>query len=378
MRRRGRSRRSCGSSATRSSSASTRSAAARGPGRSRSAPRCCHATAGSTASATRRCSPRATASGCSTASPRWCATWGVGHATQVECDELGMAAAQRLACQPGDRPAVGRPRRGDRRRQLGLRLAVRRPRRAGDQGRRPLPRRRRRQHPRQGQPRPGDARRTPSTTRPGRSTRTRATPARPTSPPCRRGGRRRSTAARGCSWTTTCRGPGIQRYHRPQPDAPPSLFDDVADDAVVSRRRSRGRRRGRRRGRSADSMPTDSRRRLSGTSSGEPAAEAWVIAAGCSIRLSTAPSDSASVNTRGRRGDPLGGLGAAAHGEADHPAEVATSASPRRRGRDGRGAAGRAPARRPGGGRSRSTTARALLQWRSMRTASVLTPRSTR
>ena len=27
----------------------------------------------------------------------WCATWGVGHATQVECDELGMAAAQRLA-----------------------------------------------------------------------------------------------------------------------------------------------------------------------------------------------------------------------------------------------------------------------------------------
>jgi ribonuclease HII len=27
----------------------------------------------------------------------WCATWGVGHASQVECDELGMAAAQRLA-----------------------------------------------------------------------------------------------------------------------------------------------------------------------------------------------------------------------------------------------------------------------------------------
>ena len=27
----------------------------------------------------------------------WCETWGVGHATQVECDELGMAAAQRLA-----------------------------------------------------------------------------------------------------------------------------------------------------------------------------------------------------------------------------------------------------------------------------------------
>ena len=43
------------------------------------------------------------------------------------------------------------------------------------------------------------------------------------------------------------------------------------------------------------SIPTDSRTRLSGTSSGEPAAEAWVIAPGCSMRLSTAPSDSASV-----------------------------------------------------------------------------------
>ena len=27
----------------------------------------------------------------------WCATWSVGHASQVECDELGMSAAQRLA-----------------------------------------------------------------------------------------------------------------------------------------------------------------------------------------------------------------------------------------------------------------------------------------
>jgi ribonuclease HII len=29
----------------------------------------------------------------------WCATWAVGAASQEECDELGMAAAQRLACQ---------------------------------------------------------------------------------------------------------------------------------------------------------------------------------------------------------------------------------------------------------------------------------------
>ena len=27
----------------------------------------------------------------------WCVAWGVGHASQAECDELGMSAAQRLA-----------------------------------------------------------------------------------------------------------------------------------------------------------------------------------------------------------------------------------------------------------------------------------------
>ncbi|MEW6154161.1 MAG: ribonuclease HII [Actinomycetota bacterium] len=27
----------------------------------------------------------------------WCAAWGVGHASQAECDELGMSAAQKLA-----------------------------------------------------------------------------------------------------------------------------------------------------------------------------------------------------------------------------------------------------------------------------------------
>jgi ribonuclease HII len=29
----------------------------------------------------------------------WCVTWAVGHATQEECDRLGMSAAQRLAAQ---------------------------------------------------------------------------------------------------------------------------------------------------------------------------------------------------------------------------------------------------------------------------------------
>ena len=47
-------------------------------------------------------------------------------------------------------------------------------------------------------------------------------------------------------------------------------------------------------------MPTDSLIRSSGTSSGEPAAEACVIRAGCSTRDSTPPSDSPSVNSRVR------------------------------------------------------------------------------
>src|SRR3954467_4530480 len=29
----------------------------------------------------------------------WCVAWGVGHASQEECDGLGMSAAQRLAAQ---------------------------------------------------------------------------------------------------------------------------------------------------------------------------------------------------------------------------------------------------------------------------------------
>src|SRR3954454_21628328 len=38
----------------------------------------------------------------------WCVTWGVGHASQDECDTLGMSAAQKLAA---DRAleAVGLP-----------------------------------------------------------------------------------------------------------------------------------------------------------------------------------------------------------------------------------------------------------------------------
>src|SRR5437764_1303975 len=51
---------------------------------------------------------------------------------------------------------------------------------------------------------------------------------------------------------------------------------------------------------SADSRPTESRTRFDGAANGASAVEACVIRAGCSIRLSTPPSDSASWKTRVR------------------------------------------------------------------------------
>src|SRR5262249_7087102 len=45
---------------------------------------------------------------------------------------------------------------------------------------------------------------------------------------------------------------------------------------------------------SADSIPTDSRTRLAGGANGASAVDACVMRAGCSIMLSTPPSDSAS------------------------------------------------------------------------------------
>ncbi len=54
---------------------------------------------------------------------------------------------------------------------------------------------------------------------------------------------------------------------------------------------------------SAVSMPTDRRTRSAGTSSCEPATDAWVIRPGCSMSDSTPPSDSASVNTCVRLAD---------------------------------------------------------------------------
>jgi len=40
----------------------------------------------------------------------WCAAWSVGHASQIECDELGMSAAQKLAAKRAiDGLGVGEP-----------------------------------------------------------------------------------------------------------------------------------------------------------------------------------------------------------------------------------------------------------------------------
>ena len=86
---------------------------------------------------------------------RWCRTWAVGAASQVECDSLGMAEAQRLAA----RRAIAGPGRGPRpgadRRELGLRRLGLQP--TNRTGGREVPVHRRGVHLGQGDPRPPDA-----------------------------------------------------------------------------------------------------------------------------------------------------------------------------------------------------------------------------
>ena len=93
---------------------------------------------------------------------------------------------------------------------------------------------------------------------------------------------------------------------------------------------------------------------------------------------STPPSDSASVNSRVARDELERGLLPAEHEEAHHPAEVAHL--PLRDGvaRVHRDARGRAPVDTAGCTSRSVATACAFAQWRSIRTASVLRPRSTR
>ena len=73
---------------------------------------------------------------------------------------------------------------------------------------------------------------------------------------------------------------------------------------------------------SADSIPTERRTRFPGGANGASAVEACVIRAGCSIRLSTPPSDSASWKMRRAR-DEGDRFRLRLHQEGDHAAEVA-------------------------------------------------------
>ena len=136
---------------------------------------------------------------------------------------------------------------------------------------------------------------------------------------------------------------------------------------------ARGRRRGRRR-LDADRQPDE----RGSTASGESAAEAWVIRAGCSISDSTAPSDSASVNSCVRGDDVERGCLAAGGEEAHHAAEVAHLAGARRRGRGASGRPGYSTRATAGCAASIATTARAFAQCRSMRTAERLDARAAR
>ena len=126
---------------------------------------------------------------------------------------------------------------------------------------------------------------------------------------------------------------------------------------------------------STDSMPTESRMRFFGLGERRSAVEACVICAGCSIRLSTPPSDSASVQIFVAR-DQLDRFLLGAGEERDHPAEVAHLAL-----RDLVAGMARQPRVEhllDAWCDSRySAIRRAFSQWRSMRTARVFSPRST-
>ena len=116
-------------------------------------------------------------------------------------------------------------------------------------------------------------------------------------------------------------------------------------DARRSGTESRAVRGGRRGDRRASRGRPTAARAAAGTSSGEPAADAWVMRPGCSISDSTAPSDSASVKTsRARDEVERGGLTAAGD-ERDHAAERPHLTLRDRRDRGGRRGPGRAPAR---------------------------------
>ena len=126
-----------------------------------------------------------------------------------------------------------------------------------------------------------------------------------------------------------------------------------------------------------DSIPTESRTSAASTCNGEPAADACVIWPGCSMSDSTAPSDSASVNSSVRR--------TTSSAAASPPAQVNETIPPKSRicfaaaaWPGWSGSCGYSTRSTVGWPTRRSTIARAFAQCRSMRTASVFSPRSTR
>src|SRR3954454_6040130 len=127
---------------------------------------------------------------------------------------------------------------------------------------------------------------------------------------------------------------------------------------------------------STSSMPTDSRTRSAGTSSGDPAALAWVIRPGCSISDSTPPSDSASVNSR-VRSQTLSAASSPSRSRNDTipPKPDICFAAMSWPGWDG--SPGYSTEVTAGESSRNSTTRAALAECRSMRTPSVLRLRST-
>ena len=130
-------------------------------------------------------------------------------------------------------------------------------------------------------------------------------------------------------------------------------------------------------------MPTDRRTSAGSTSSGEPATDRWVIAAGTSMSDSTPPSDSASVKRcvpsamATARSAAVRPSGTSGRHERDHPAEPGVEdgrhvAAPAQERRDGRGirrraapSAGAASAARAGPGSNRADPGTAPIAfWR--------------
>src|SRR5581483_11873957 len=109
------------------------------------------------------------------------------------------------------------------------------------------------------------------------------------------------------------------------------------------------------------SIPTESRTRLRGAANGASRVDACVIRAGCSMRLSTPPSDSASVKTLVREQSATASSSDAARKETMPP----------------KSRIWRRADSTPGWWSRNAATARAFSQCRRIRSASVLIPRST-